>query len=387
VDPRALTVGLIVMAIMLLWPRSWNARFPASLLGIIVTTAMVALLGWSVPQIGAIPRSIFLAERLTVNGIPWAHLGDLVAAAVAIAALGAVESLLCGAVASNMTGIRLHANQELIAQGVGNLVIPFFGGVPATAAIARSSVGIRAGGRTRMVSVVHAVALLLSVFLLAPVMALIPLSALAGVLMITAWRMNEWDMIHFVAGRRFKTAAVAFTVTMLATITLDLTQAILVGAFLSAVVFVAQISRIDISLQPVDAARLQERGLPVIGGCDHIYVAYVSGPLFFAATSNFHEAFAHLEDVHALILSMRGVPLIDVSGLQAIAQLQARMATTDGTVMLAGLQPRVQAMLERGGVIEAIGTDHVFWGADLAILAAERRPCAHCAATVFLAAD
>jgi SulP family sulfate permease len=203
--------------------------------------------------------------------------------------------------------------------------------------------------------------------------------------MVTAWRMNEWEMIRFIGRHRFKTAAATFAVTMLATIALDLTQAILVGAMLSAVVFVAQISRLEVSLQPVDPDRLRDRGLPVIGGCDHIYVAYLSGPLFFAATSNFNEAFAHLEDVHALILSMRGVPLVDVSGLQAIAHLQERLAGADGTLMLAGLQGRVQQVLERGGVIDAIGMDHVFWGADQAILAAERRPCAHCAAMVFMA--
>lgn len=387
IDLHALFLGVLVIAIMLFWPRRWNARFPASLLGIVVATAAVPLLGWSVPQIGAIPRSILLDERLGADLIPWAHLGDILVPALAIAALGSVESLLCGAVASNMTGIRLHANQELIGQGVGNMIIPFLGGVPATAAIARTSVGIRSGGQTRMVSIVHALALLLSVFLLAPVMALIPLAALAGVLLVTAWRMNEWEMIEYIAGHRFKTAGLTFAVTMLATITLDLTQAILIGVALSALLFMAQISRLEIQVQVVDPDRLRDRGLPVIGDCDHIYVAYLSGPLFFAATGNFHEAFAKREDAHALILSMRGVPLADLSGVQAIAQLQARMAAAGGSLMLAGLQPRVQRALEQGGVLKAVGTDRVFWGADQAILAAERRPCAHCAALVFMAGD
>ena len=235
-----------------------------------------------------------------------------------------------------------------------------------------------------MVGLVHALALLLAVFLLAPVMALVPLSALAGVLLITAWRMNEWEMIRYIARRRFKTAVLTFTVTMLATITLDLTQAILAGAILSAAVFVVQISRLEIDIHPVDAARLRDRGIQVNGGCDHIYVAYLSGPLFFAVISNFNEAFAHLEAVHVLILSMRGVPLADVSGLQAMAHLEERLASADGTLMLSGIQPRVQYMLERGGVIDAIGTERIFWGADQAILAAEQRPCAHCAATAFM---
>jgi SulP family sulfate permease len=171
---------------------------------------------------------------------------------------------------------------------------------------------------------------------------------------------------------------------MLATVALDLTQAILLGVVLSTLVFVAQISRLEISVQPVDADRLRDRGLPVLGGCDHIHVAYLSGPLFFAATGGFHEAFAHVQGIHALVLSMRGVPLADVSGLQAIDQLRERLAEHGGTLMLAGLQPRVEQMLRRGGILEAIGTEHVFWGADQAIMAAEKRSCAHCAAEAFL---
>src|SRR5687768_18596203 len=159
-----------------------------------------------------------LAEHLTLANIAWDNLTDFVAPTLTITALGAVESLLCGAVGSNMTGVRLQANQELVAQGVGNMVIPFFGGIPATAAIARSSVGIKSGGQTRLVSVVHAVGILLSMFLFTRFMERIPLAALAGVLMVTAVRMNEWDAIRFIFGKRFKTDMIAFSITMLATI-------------------------------------------------------------------------------------------------------------------------------------------------------------------------
>ncbi len=203
-DWRALLLGLVVIASMLFWPARWNARFPASLLGIILATAVNWGLGWPVQVIGEIPQTMLLSDRLSIANIPWAQLPEFIGPALTITALGAVESLLCGAVASNMTGIRLQANQELVAQGVGNMLIPFFGGVPATAAIARTSVGIKSGGQTRLVSVVHALGLLLSMFLLAPVMGRVPLAALAGVLMVTAWRMNEWESIRFIFSRRFK---------------------------------------------------------------------------------------------------------------------------------------------------------------------------------------
>ena len=146
-------------------------------------------------MIGDIPNSLILQERLRLSNIPFTNLSEFLAPTLTITALGAVESLFCGAVGSNMTGIRLQANQELIAQGVGNMVIPFFGGVPATAAIARSSVGIKSGGQTRLVSIIHAIGILLSMFLFTAFMERIPLAALAGVLMVTAVRMSEWDEI------------------------------------------------------------------------------------------------------------------------------------------------------------------------------------------------
>ncbi|MBP7689642.1 MAG: SulP family inorganic anion transporter [Thermoflexales bacterium] len=377
-DWHALIIGAVVVAIMLLWPKKWSARFPASLLGIIAATLLNAIVNWPVAVIGDIPQTLLLADRLSLAAIPLNQLSDFLAPAFTITALGAVESLLCGAVASNMTGIRLHANQELVAQGVGNIVIPFFGGVPSTAAIARTSVGIKSGGQTRVVSIVHSIALLASMFLLAPIMSRIPLAALAGVLIVTAWRMNEWEAIHYFAKHRLEKALITFGVTMLATITLDLTQAILIGAFLSGALFLSQMADIDIDVQEVDAEKLRQRGIETKGRCQHVRVAYITGPLFFAATGNFNEAFATLGDTHALILSVRGMPRIDTSGLQVLARLTERIHAQGGTLMLAGTPPAVRRTLEQGGLIEMIGEDNFFWSADQAIVAAEQRACAHC---------
>lgn len=379
-DWHAAVLGTLVMAAMLLWPKPLNARFPASLLGIILATALNAVLRWPVDVVGAIPGTLLLQDRLSLGAIPWGEWRAFVSPTLTITALGAVESLLCGAVAANMTGIRLHANQELVAQGLGNLVIPFFGGVPATAAIARSSVGIKAGGRTRLVSVFHALFLLASMFALGPWMGRIPLAALAGVLIVTAWRMNEWESIHFIFGRRFKTAMLTFSLTLVATIALDLTEAILIGALISAAVFLNEIAGMRIEVREVDPEKLRRRGIQNAGRCRHVRVAYLGGPLFFGATGAFTEALTHLGDTHALILSMRGVPLIDTSGLQAMADLQARLAKEGTTLMLAGATDPVQRMLERGGLAARIGAANQFWSADQAIVEAERRGCAHCAA-------
>jgi sulfate permease, SulP family len=377
-DSHTVLLGLVVMGAMLLWPAKWNARFPASLLGIILATLLNWIVGWSTPMIGTIPQSLLLQSRLSLAHIPWSNLGDFLVPAFTITALGAVESLLCGAVGSNMTGIRLQANQELIAQGVGNMLIPFFGGVPATAAIARSSVGIKSGGQTRLVSIVHAVGILLSMFLFTRFMERIPLAALAGVLMVTAVRMNEWEAIQFIFGKRFKTDMAAFTITMLATIVLDLTQAILIGSFLAGAVFLNKIASIEINVQEVDNERLKQRGIETAGKCQHVRVAFLTGPLFFAATGQFNEAFANLGDTHALILSMRGVPLIDTAGIETIHRLQERLHAQGGTLMCAGIHDNARTMMERGGLVRAIGEENFFWSSDQAIVEAEKRRCKFC---------
>ena len=377
-DFRTILLGLVVIGTMLFWPSKWNARFPSSLLGIILATLVNWALNWSTPVIGTIPQTLLLQERLSLSNIPWSSLGDFIAPTLTITALGAVESLLCGAVGSNMTGIRLQANQELVAQGVGNMLIPFFGGVPATAAIARSSVGIKSGGQTRLVSIVHAVGILFSMFLFTEFMERIPLAALAGVLMVTAVRMNEWEAIRFIFGKRFKTDMVAFSITMLATIVLDLTQAILIGSFLAGAVFLNKIASIDVDVQEVDIERLKQKGIETSGKCQHVRVAFLTGPLFFAATGQFNEAFGNLGDTHALILSMRGVPLIDTAGIDSIHRLHHRLHKQGGALMIAGAHDNARKMMARGGLVQAIGAENFFWSSDQAIVEAEKRGCQFC---------
>jgi SulP family sulfate permease len=381
IDWHAAVIGLAVVLIMIFWPKKLDRIFPASLLGIIAATLLAVASGWAVSQIGVIPQTLVLAERFNPLAFDWSQTPDLLAPAFTITALGAVESLLCGAVAANMTGIRLQANQELIGQGIGNMLLPFFGGVPATAAIARSSVGIKSGGQTRLTSIIHALGLLLSMFLLAPLMARIPLAALAGVLMVTAWRMNEWEAIRFMFGRRFKTDIAAFVITMLATISLDLTQAILIGSFLAGGIFLNRIASLEVQINQVDPERLRQRGIQLAGTCPHVSVAFVTGPLFFAATGVFNEAFAGLKQTHALVLSMRGVPLVDTAGIEAIRRLHERLHAQGGRLMFAGVHGNVRAMLERGGLVAEIGEQNFFWSSDQAILAAEQLPCAFCAAS------
>lgn len=372
-DWHSIVLALIVIATMILWPKKWNTKFPASLLGIILATGVNLLVKWPVNVIGEIPQTLLLADRLNLANIPWANLDQFLGPALTITALGAIESLLCGTVASNMTGTRLQANQELIGQGIGNIVIPFFGGVPATAAIARSSVGIKSGGQTRLVSIFHALGLLLSMFLFAPVMAKIPLAALAGVLMVTAYRMNEWESIRFMFKKNFKTAIIAFSITMLATVALDLTQAILIGSVIAVMLFINQIAQIDISIRKIDHVKLHDKGIDLKNKCEHVKVAYLTGPLFFAAIGFFNEAFAQIDGNGTLILSMRGVSLIDTAGVEAIEKLYEKFHAKGGEMMFAGTHDNAFHMLDRAGLVAKIGKENFFWSSDQAILEAEQR--------------
>ncbi len=300
---------------------------------------------------------------------PWSQVSQLIIPAMSIAALGAIESLLCGAVAGNMTGIRMRNSVELVGQGIGNIVIPFFGGVPATAAIARTSVGVKSGGVTRMTSIIHGVALLIAALVLGSVIGRIPLAALAGVLMITAWRMNEWVAIHFFFGKRLKHAVAAFVITLLATVFLDLTQAILIGFGVSTLIFMAQMSDLSISRQVVDVERLNAAGHQFVHPAHGIAVYYISGPLFFAAARKLEEEvqqFDRPEDT--LILSMRGVPMVDATGIEVLRDLWHRQQSGGGDLLLASVQPRVELMLERTGFLNEISRERVYWSADRAIL-------------------
>ncbi|MBK7451128.1 MAG: SulP family inorganic anion transporter [Anaerolineales bacterium] len=375
---HSLLLGLLVMGIMFLYPAKWNERVPGSLMALIIATASNFALGWSVNTIESIPQTLFLQPNFSIPAIPWENISDFVAPALTLTALGSVETLLCGAAGSEMTGKRLQVNQHLIAQGIGNMLLPFFGAIPTTSGILRTKVAIHSGGQTRLTGIIHSLILLAVMFTFADYLAMIPLSALAGVLMVTAIRSVDLSSVKFTFGNFFKTDMIAFLVAFIATVVLSLTNAILFGTFLMGAVFLNKSASIDISIQEVDVERLKQRGIETEGKCKHVRVAFLTGPLFFAATSQFSESFADLGDTHALILSMRGVPLIDSAGIEAIHKLHTRLQKNGGTLMFAGIHDNAKQMMERGGLVKIVGEENFFWSSDQAIVEAERRGCKFC---------
>lgn len=368
----AVLFGAIVVITMIIYPKKWNAKIPSSLVGIVIALCLSLILKKDVAVVGEIPKTLLPGTRLDFNDLSLDVVKGLVSPAIAIAALGMIESLLCGASAGRMKGEKLNADRELIAQGVGNMIIPFFGGVPATAAIARTSVAIKSGAQTRLTGIFHAVGLLASMFLLAGIMSQIPLSALAGVLMVTAWRMNEWESIRFIFEKKLKTAIAQFLITMMATVIFDLTTAILIGFVFSMIFFIVRISDIEINLSDIDINRLAENGTCVNYVNEKTKVVYLTGPVFFTTTEKIKQVMNELESLDYVIFSMRGVPLIDTTGIQFFEEVCTAFNKQGTKVLFTGVQPKVMSLMERSGIVEQLGKKCFFWSVDQGLLAIDQ---------------
>lgn len=363
----SVAIGTLVILFMVFYPKKWNAVVPASLVSIILATAAVMIFSLDVKSVGTIPSSLMLEERFSFAGFNPADAKGLIAPAISIAALGMVESLLCGASAGRMTGVRLDNDRELIAQGVGNILAPLFGGIPATAAIARTSVAIKSGAQTRLTGMFHSVVLLISMLALGLVMAKIPLSALAGVLLVTAWRMNEWDTIKYIFSRKFKGAILKFSATMAATILFDLTIAIVTGVVIALLLLVGRLSKLEIHYDQVNPERLKNRKKPLAEVYSHAEVAYITGAVIFANAQMITDMEENFKDKSAVLFSMRGTSYMDISGAQAFLELLESLHAKDIPVYICGVSESVKEMMERSGIVDCAGKESFYWSVESAL--------------------
>lgn len=366
INAAGLIIGTAVIVFMFAYPKKINQYFPGSLAAIVLTTVANIIFKFDVPVVGEIPKTVFLDDRLDLSVFAdWATVKGMIIPAVSIAALGLIESLLCGASAGRMKNEKLNANVELAAQGIGNMILPLFGGVPATAAIARTSVAIKSGGQTRITSVVHSAILLLSMFVLGGVMSMIPLSALAGVLIVTAWRMNDWASIKSIFGKKIKTAILQFLITMIATVVFDLTAAIVIGVAFSIIMFVVKVSDMQVTVAEVDPQRLDD---PEIDPekLKYTCVVYISGPLYFGTCAKLEEKISALGEDYNVIFSMRGVTVADISGIEALHEYCERLISNGIMVYFSCVQPPVMSMIERCGLKDRFHDDMFFWSTDTA---------------------
>ncbi|SFB41951.1 sulfate permease, SulP family [Nocardioides alpinus] len=330
---------------------------PGSLVAVVAATLANSALGWGATTIGHIPSSLPVPS---VPSVPWGDLDALVLPAVAVAALAALESLLSATVADAMSvGQRHDSDRELAGQGLANLVTPLFGGIPATAAIARTAVNVRSGATSRLAALSHAIVLLLIVLVAARWVGEIPRAALAGVLIATAVQMVRVSSLTALL-RSTRGDAAVLTVTAVATITFDLVTAVLVGLVLAGFFALRETAR---------SARLEEVPLDDSDHADeeqslldeHIVAYRLDGPLFFAAAHDFLLELVDLAHVRVVVLRMSHVSAIDATGAHLLADIVRRLEGRHVTVLLSGVQPHHERVLRELGVHDQLAHErHLF---------------------------
>lgn len=358
----AVGLAMVVIVIKLFWTRI-TTTIPGSLVGLVLATAIASFFHLDVPTIGAIPQSLPLPQAIP----HWNDFGlirELINPALALAALGSIESLLSAVVADGMTVSEKHnSDRELIGQGLANMIVPFFGGIPATGAIARTAVNVRSGGKTRLSGVIHGVALAVIVLTLAPLAAQVPLAALAGILMVTSARMIEWEAIGLLVRATYSDFAVMI-LTWAVTIFFDLVLAVEIGLIAAGALFIKRMS--DLNLAKIPETEAFPPGVP-IELSKQIAVYRVDGPVFFGAAERFATFLRDEPEVKYLILRMRFVPNMDTTGLVALEDIYHDLRRHGCRLLLTGLQPEVKALLDRSGLLDKIGRDNCFETTDAAI--------------------
>jgi SulP family sulfate permease len=330
--------------------RRAAAHLPGTVVALGLATLATVALALPVETIGS--RFGGIPQALPAFALPefsWAGAKQLLIPTLTIALLGAIESLLCARVADNMTELPRHdPNQELMAQGVANVVTPLFGGIPATGTIARTVTNVRAGGSSPVAGMVHALTLLAIVLVAAPLAGHVPLAALAGILLFVAWNMGEWR--EFAHARRFNLPyrAILFG-TFTLTVVFDLTVAVEVGLVLACVFFIVRMGRqfsVAERLGPADAG-------PLAPGAQ---VFDLGGALFFGAVGrveDLHERVA--PDTRCVVLGMQRLVLMDSSGLEALRQLHRTLQRRGVVLRLAELGEQPLSLVRRGGLEAALG--------------------------------
>ncbi len=359
-------VALVVVAMVVL-PRV-HRSLPASLLAVVAATVVADVAGWDVATIGALPSSL---PTPSLPSIPFGEIDRYLSAAFAVAALAAIESLLSAKVADGMADGTPHdPDRELVGQGLANIASPLFGGMPATGAIARTAVNVRAGARTRAASIVHAMVLTAVVLAGSGLVARIPLAALAGVLMVTAVRMVEVHNIRAVV-RSTRSDAAVLVLTALATVAFDLIVAVEVGVAAAAVLALRQVARTT-SLEP-EAISLGDR-VEIDGDeerdllRDHIVAYRIDGALFFGAAQRFLDDFTRVADVRVVILRLPNLQVLDATGAQALGEIVADLESRGITVLVKGARPEHLRTLRAVGALDRLAHEnHLFSDLDAAI--------------------
>ncbi|MBO4442398.1 MAG: sulfate permease [Bacteroidaceae bacterium] len=375
----SLLVGVGSILIIVFTPKV-SRKLPGSLVAIIVMTIVCLILkGVGVEGIETIGDRFSISTNLPQAEVPkldWNSIRGLAQPAMVIAMLGAIESLLSAAVADGVIGDRHDSNQELIAQGVANMVTPLIGGIPATGAIARTMTNINNGGRTPVAGIVHAVVLALIYLFLMPLVKFIPMACLAGILVVVSYNMSEWRSFKAIL-KNPKSDIIVLLVTFFLTVIFDLTIAIEVGVLIACLLCMkrmAETTNVSVLSDEIDPNADSD----VQGNLDHltipegVKVYEINGPYFFGIGNKFEEMMGDMGGrAKVRIIRMRKVPFIDSTGVHNL-QNMCRMCSQMGVkVVLSGVNPQVMKVIEDAGMDDVVGKENICSHINIALKRAE----------------
>ena len=385
IDPWSAAVGIVSVALIASWPMlarlfhlSPLKALPGSLVAIIVMTVAALIL----KEYAGVTTIETIGDRFSINSslpdavvpqLTWETVKGLVGPAVTIAVLGAIESLLSATVADGVIGDHHNSNTELIGQGIANIVSPLFGGIPATGAIARTMTNINNGGRTPIAGIIHAIVLLLIFLFLMPLAQYIPMACLAGVLVVVAYGMSGWR--SFLAMMRNpKSDVTVLLLTFILTIIFDLTIAIEFGLICACLLFMRRMAETTDVHAVLDEIDLNDDADMERGNLEHltipegVEVYEINGPYFFGAGNRFEDIMARYgRHPKVRIIRMRKVPFIDSTGLHNLENMCLMSQKEGVTVVLSGVNPKVEAVLKRNNFNQLLGEANICNHIDLAL--------------------
>jgi SulP family sulfate permease len=377
INPATAGLALLALAILTFGAR-YLRRIPAPLIALVVVTSVQAVFHFKgVATIGSafggIPRTL---PTFSFPSLDLGRVLSLVGPAFTIALLGAIESLLSAVVADGMAGTRHDSNQELIGQGIANIVAPLFGGFAATGAIARTATNIRNGATSPLAGIVHSVFLVLVILLFAPLASAIPLCCLSAVLFVVAWNMSELPHVVRLLRGAPKVDAGILLLTFFLTVFVDLVVAVNVGVILASLFFMRRMAesvnieqQIDMPADAGPAGSVPAGPRAVPGSKNGVVIYSIEGPIFFGAAEKLESTLRHIQrPATTLILRMGSVPFVDATGLFALEEIINDFKRHGAVVLLVEVRPNVRYKLERGGVIAHIGQDNVLDTLEQALL-------------------
>jgi SulP family sulfate permease len=364
IKPETLIIGIVSLLIIIFWPKI-NKKVPGTLVALIVVTAIVKLFNIPVETIGSrfgqISSSI---PAPSLAGFNYGMIKDLIAPAFTIAILAGIESLMSAVVADGMIGKKHNSNVELIAQGVANIASCFFGGIPATGAIARTAANIKNGGRTPIAGIVHAITLLLFMLVLMPLAKLIPMATLAAILIMVSYNMSEWKSFKSLL-KSSKSDISVLLITFTLTVVFDLVIAIEIGMVLAMFLFIKKMSDstelnnvnsyLEDNLEEKENENSDEKNLKLK---DKVLVFEINGPLFFGAASTFLDLINEINsNADILILRMKNVPIIDATALNVLNRVNSHCRKHHIMLLISEINEAPLELMKKNGFYYKLGDE------------------------------